>query len=1473
MPAHFKKSLLIALIIFSSFGAFAQIACTPTAGCAPLVGVSFTGLTGATNILWNFGDLSYSNINNPTHTFSAPGTYVVTYTATIGASPVTQTLSVKAFPKPTPNFTYTIPSTHCVGMQVGFTDQSTGANGTPITNWQWAFGDGGVSGSQNPNYAYTVPGTFNVTLIAKDANGCDSSVTKAGIIHVSATPTVVITSNPLSLSSCTVPFTANFSGNNSISGSPFGGALTYTWNFGNGGSSNAQTPPAQTYTANGTYTVQLGVTDNNNCSGTNSVVVSLLQPSVTVRIPDTVCYGQKFIVRDTSKATYTYWNFGDGSPGEYNFPNDTIMHQYLSPGNHTITITATTGSCQSSKTFVIYVQQVVANFVGTPPSLSCYNPYVANYINTSTWGSTYQWTFPTGPPVTTTNATYTLSQVSQQPWTIYKPWPIDVQLIAISHFGCRDTIIQTLDTLHRLTAFFYANKLEGCVPLTVTFRDSSFSTTPINYYNWSFGDGSPHVIGPIDSIVVHTYTATGTYSVTLIVQNVPGCRDTSFQLPITVVNPPNPSFTFSPSVVCPNQPVTIINTTNPADSVNHWHVSSDQGYFSGCITDPNPSWNFNHTGVFTFTMTAYTHGCRSDVVSTQSVTVKGPIASGRYFTRCDSSYKVKFTALLQDAQYGVWDYGDGSTYTVTGSGAHTTYHTYTASGNYKAILTGYNASTGCQPFKDTLIVTVRKIKAMLTNQPITCAGIFTAYNSGASQDVAKGCGVGYTWYFGNLPPVVSEHSATSYSLPAGTHNVKLVVRDTNNCADTAYSIIHVSAVQALIAVTPSVGCLPAYSITPVNNSISDTTTTYTWNFGDGSPSEIGFNPPHTYTRTPSPDPAFIITLSGINANGCSGTNTFSVQVNAPQPFVTTTPSPSICVNSSITLVGNNMLSATSYSWNYGDGSAAQTFTGNTTAHTYTAGGSYTASLTATDNAGCQGRSTILVQVQEYPQAGFFFTNQCDPTKQVACAGCTIIFQDTSINAFPGPRSWNLATGSPVVGTPTVGTTYTTPGMYIVTLTVTTTFGCADVVKDTVRVYGAEADFTTNKTTICKGEAVTFTVGDTSNVFTWHWDYGDGTDDGKVSPTAHTYNFHPPGGTTNATLIYWTADSACKYSVVKPINIREIIAGFDRNLELTVKDSIHCLGPQDLFTNTSTGASTWSWNFGDGGTSQSFSPNHTYASPGTYTVTLSILDTQFGCKDTLRKKMVIQPLPLATISSQDTCAGRPSQLIATGNGPNYTYSWTPSQNLSNPGIFDPVATLTTSTVFTLQVTDPNGCTNTYTQSVYIQEPPKPISWDTTIVIGQQAFIPGNAGYGFTYSWTPTTDLSCSACPNPVSTSTVDIEYRVFVTDTMGCFSIVNTFTVHVEAKASVDVPTAFTPNGDGVNDIIYVKGWGIKKLNFFRIFNRWGQLIFESNDINIGWDGTYNGVPQNMETYVYQVSVETYVDDEPVTKASTFKLIR
>jgi gliding motility-associated-like protein len=269
----------------------------------------------------------------------------------------------------------------------------------------------------------------------------------------------------------------------------------------------------------------------------------------------------------------------------------------------------------------------------------------------------------------------------------------------------------------------------------------------------------------------------------------------------------------------------------------------------------------------------------------------------------------------------------------------------------------------------------------------------------------------------------------------------------------------------------------------------------------------------------------------------------------------------------------------------------------------------------------------------------------------------------------------------------------------------------------------------------------------------------------------------------------------------------------------------------------------------------------------------VTETVNNCVGTAAKNMTIHPLPFAGINAEDSVC-QDALFPLFGIAPTATsYTWLPSGGVTSPNSLTTTATASTSSTYTLNVVDINGCTGSTVQNVYVQLPPTKLQWDTVVIIGQPVPINGNAGNNLSYTWTPATDLSCIYCANPVSSSTNNITYSVTIADNMGCSSIVNTYTIEILPKATIDVPTAFTPNGDGTNDIIYVDGWGIKKLNYFRIYNRWGQLLFESTDIKVGWNGIFNGAPQNMETYVYQVSGETYVDKDPVLKTGSFKLIR
>lgn len=1459
-------TIFVTPLVFNKLNA-QQVVATKTAGCAPLSGVGFTGLSGASNIQWLFGDATSSNLNNPTHSYGAPGTYIVTYTAVVSSAPVTQTLMIKVYGKPTPNFSVS-PTSGCIPLSTNFTDLSVGTGTSTISQWQWSFGDGGVATTQNPNYVYTIPGSFNVTLLVKDSNGCDSIKTVNNLIKVSPKPTIVIT--PSVVAACVAPYTATFSGTGSVSNSTTGNtALTYSWNI-NGTGSSAINPPPYTFTTTGSFPVTLTCTDNNNCSDTKTVTVNIASPVVKALVNPVACYNKVFTVRDSSSAASVLWNFGDATGPVLISPTTIITHTYTTPGTYTVTALAAIGTCTTVKTFTVTVEKPVANFTALPP-YGCTSPMVVNYTNTSTGATAYSWLFSDLGTATAASPSHTWTQGSLNPFTIYPPKILTATLVAISPGGCRDTIAKSLDTLQRPTAFFYTNVIQGCSPLVVTFTDSSRSHLPITNYSWNFGDGSPLNTGTTNTLVTHTYTTPGVYLATLTITNTAGCTDVSFNWTITVSTPPIPSFTFTPTTACHDQTITVTNTTPSSPAIQHWHVNSDNSYFSHCINDPNPGWMFTHTGVHNLTMSAYSYGCLGTTTSTVPLTIKGPIVSGRVFTRCDSVYKVKFDLLLQDASFAEIKYGDGERDTVYNSGPHTVSHTYTATGTYTALVIGTNTVNGCANYIDTLRFSVKEIKASFTSNTLTCQGTVNTFSS-TSQDVHSGCGVGYTWLFGNFPPVISASPTTTFSFPSGTYPVKLTVRDINGCRDTARSTMVVSYVNASASVSNTVGCMPSFSLTANQNCTSDASiTSYNWAFGDGG-TGTGASVVHTYTNAVSPFSVYNIVLVATNANGCTGTFTIPVTMNAPLPSIFATTTNSICAGQSVNF-SSFFTGASTYTYNFGDGSPISVTTSSTAVHTYTTGGTYNTNVTVSDANGCKGISVpTTVHVQNYPIAAISYTNSSNPGQQNACVGALVTFSDSSTNPYPGPRTWDLGTGGPIAGGASTGTIYPAAGTYTIKLTTTTTFGCSDTKTMTVNVYSASANFVMSTTNICKGQGITFTINDTSKVLTWGWDFGDGVihDTTKQSPITHIYNYHPPGGSTNVTMLYYSTDSACRYAVIKPINIWQVIADFKRNNETVLKDTVHCVGTVDNFNNLSLSYSSFIWNFGDGATSTVTNPSHTYTSPGIYTVSIAIADNVHGCKDTMRKVMYIHPQPIVSVTARDTCSGSPTYLSASGG---ITYTWTPALPLNNANISNPVATLTAPTVFTVSVNDANGCTASTVVTVNSQQPPTPISWDTTIVIGQTPTLPGNVGSNYTYSWTPPTSLSCVTCDYPVTSTTVNITYSVTVKDNIGCFTRVNTYTVYVEPKSSIDVPTAFTPNGDGINDFINVDGWGIKKLVYFKVYNRWGELLYETSNLKAGWDGYYKGVPQNMETYVYQAEVETFIDEKPLQKTGYFKLIR
>jgi len=508
-----------------------------------------------------------------------------------------------------------------------------------------------------------------------------------------------------------------------------------------------------------------------------------------------------------------------------------------------------------------------------------------------------------------------------------------------------------------------------------------------------------------------------------------------------------------------------------------------------------------------------------------------------------------------------------------------------------------------------------------------------------------------------------------------------------------------------------------------------------------------------------------------------------------------------------------------------------------------------------------------VEVDDYPEA-LFMTNV--DKNSVICYPVQIDFIDTSIVNTFGSRVWDLGVPNPILPSKTVSWNYDQPGTYTTSLIERTSNGCADTLDRTFEIIGPIANFDLSTATICVGEEITFNIKDSADVSTFLWDFGDGTSASEIDPVTHKFTEVPNGGTTNVQLIIWSEDSVCDYPVIKTINIHEVEARFD------FVDSTICDNEQAQFVNNSIGATSYLWDFENGSTSTVKNPtDQNYNVLGMYDVSLIITDNINGCTDTLVKELEVLSRPTVTATSVSMCFGDSALLQASVAN---IYVWNNTSLVDNPNSDSTLSFPPTTTTFTVTGTDINNCSNTASTEVIVFIEPTAKLIDTCYIIGELITLGKDYGATHRYDWTTgeTDYLTCTKCA--IQTIQIKDEHEVPISfiveyaDTMSCFVTQDEYKICILDKYTVDVPSAFTPNGAGENNIIYVKGHGIEELFYFRIYNRWGELIFETNDVNVGWDGTYKGQAQNMETYIYQTKVRFY-NGEFEEKGGSITLIR
>ncbi|MBK9046013.1 MAG: PKD domain-containing protein [Bacteroidetes bacterium] len=1302
-----------------------------TTGCAPFV-VPFTNTSsGALSYLWDFGNSTTSTLTSPSNTYSVAGTYSVTLQAT--ANGCVRSITIPNYisvASALANFSFT-PTSGCLPVTVNFTDLSV----APVS-WLWDFGDGNTSTLQNPVHTYTVAPTSSVTLTITDTSGCTKTRYKTPVA-------IVLPQISVSDSSGCRPFNVNFSSSTV--------ANSYLWDFGDGSTSTLQNP-SHLYSNAGLYTVTLTCVLASGCTTTTikpgfieviAPVSEFMSPTQAVCAPSLVNF-----INQSTGATMWHWDFGDGTSSS----NENPSHIYNVPGTYTVSlISFTAEGCSDTliKPDYILVPGTLSNYTITSQS-TCLQT-IAQFIDQSINASNWFWNFGDGFTSTLQNPTHTYVTTGS----------FTVTLITTDSVGCSsfysspNPVIVHPDPV----AAGSVTIKNGCNPLTTSFANTS--TGAVSNI-WYFGNGdSSTVANP-----TYTYTTPGVYQPYIVAITAFGCTDTFYlNTSVVVYSTPNASFNSNVTNGCSPLTVNFNNQTTPLDNpVYNWSFGTGA---TSALADP--TYTYNNHGTYAVQMIVTNLGGCADTATATIVVDPSPVAIAQadVTTGC-SPLTVNFSEASTDAVSYIWNFGDGSTST-----SQTPSHTYTTGGSYTVTLI-VTSATGCT---DTLVfgtpISVDQTpNASFTRSPVFgCEPLSVLFNSTSSLLNNPL----YSWDFGD--GTSSTLAAPSHVYTAvGTFNVVLIVTNDGGCNDTVVRpvIVHPKP-DAIASASVMTGCSPL-AVTFTNNSLD--ATTYTWDFGDGTTSTAS-NPSHTYTTAGS----YQVMLIASNANGCIDTLVFSnpIVVNqTPNANFSRTPV-SGCTPVLVSFTNtSNQVSNPVYAWDFGNG---QTSSLASPTFNYTIAGNYQVMLVVTNDAGCTDTVIKSVTVNETPVAAASMgtTQGCSPV--------TVSFTNNSIGA--NTYSWNFGNGgTSALSDPSY--TYTTPGVYTVSMIATSAAGCSDTVTLAlpVSVYQVPvANFTRTPASGCSPVNVVFNNTSSSMVSaTYEWDFGNGQTSTSQNPTMTFVN---PG--TYPVQLIVTNLGGCSDTIVKNVTVYDVAIA-----SATVSDTVGCTPFNAIFTNSSTGATSYSWDFGDGSVSTGVNPSHTYTTAGIYTVTL-IATNANNCADTLvfPNSIHVNQSPVANFSRTPTSGCSPLTVVFNNA----------SQQQQSPAYFwdfgnGQTGTATTDTVLyvnagvyqpTLIVTNSNGCTDTVSKSVTVNLTPEAIASanGTSGCAPYAVTFTNTSQHATTYNWN-FGDGSTGTNANPSHTYAVAGDYTVtlIATGAGGCKdTLILTPQIHVKATPSA----AFTSN--------------------------------------------------------------------------------
>lgn len=1432
---------------------------TPSATICLGQAITLSG-NGASNYSWTGGI-----INGTPFSPTQSGTYTLTGTDVNGCSNIaSQVVTIKTLPIPSITSNPTIP-TICIGENIILT-----ASGGISYSWTGGITNGTI-------FAPTQSGTYTVTVLG--VNGCSATSSIFITVNNLPAPTISITSNPQTPTVClgqSITLTAT-------------GGVSYTWS---GGVTNGVSfIPSQT----SSYTVT-GV-DANGCKNTaNTTVVVKSLPIITITSSPsnaTVCSGSEITLTASGASTYT-WTSGviNGVPFT---PSQT--------GTYTVTGTDLNG-CTNSNSKIVTVNNLPAPVISvTSNPISSTICLGQNITLTASGALSYNWQggiingIPFAP---TQSGTYTVTGT-------------DVN-------GCKGTATKTVtvNNLPNVVVISSPSNATVCLGENLTLSGSGAIT-----YTWQGGIVNGVSFTPIQT---GTYTLTGT--------DANGCSNT-INKTVTVHNLPTVLINTSPanSTICIGDPVILTATgatlytwqggisngvaitpnvtttyTVTGTDINGCSATASKTVIVnalpniGAISNPvsgsiciggnvslngtggvSYSWSngvvdgqlFTPTQTTTYTVTGTdVNGCRNTATKTITV-INSPAPTIVINSNPNTNSICLGTSITLTASGGLtylWNGGivDGQSFTPTQTATY--------------LVTGTDVN-GCSNIATKTIV----VNAL----PVITASVIPNSGTVCLGDNIKllgNGGVSYVWTGGVTNAVAFAATQSGTYTVTGT--------DINGCINFANISIQVNQLPRIF-----INSNPSNALIPLGSSIILTATgaqSYQWS--NGVVNGVGFVPTQT-TR-------YIV--RGFNSNGCSDTSSIVVNVNNisvkfVMPEISDSCFKIIELPVKVASFSNIISTQFTIGWDTSNlqflnisnfGTTGLRFSTSNFGLSNTINGNISfswsdptlngvsladSSLFFSIKFKVKGKNGITtnVKISNLPtpieiidkNMQTLVANNTEGVIRIKCIDCIVNIQNGKqldsicdgnnyvLSAIPSNNInyiW-FNNGSQLSQTNSNTISINLPGEYYVKST--NEFGCEAVSNKFILNYlplpVSKIISVPSNPKICIGDSIQLTALG-ANKYNW----SNGILNGKA--------FSPiKSGTYSLTTIGLNGCST-NDSISIQVNERPIVS--------ISSEKYFCPG-SELILKANTNGLLNQWFLNGNIINGATSVNYTVKQEGIYSL---ISTNSFGCANNylVADTILLPSLPIIDFSYDNYCINNKIKFTNLSKAANsLVLNWTWSFGLSTSGalIENPIYTYTEAGTYNVSLKVnyaycPSLSSNLI-KKVTIVQPTLNKKYDTVFAEANTNKIISARNIGISYNWKPNIGINDTSIMSPVFKYDLRQSYQIKIVEKSGCV-ITDTLVVAIIKKEGdiIFVPNAFTPNGDGQNDQLAPFFVGIKKFISFSVYNRWGQLLYKTENQGLGWDGTYNGSIQPIETYVWMCEVLDE-NDSIVRKVGQTILIR